>query len=107
MRTAAKHRTILFLPCGPAAAFPYDRAVAHIRLIDPEDADGALAEEYDAAVERAGKVYNIVRSMSLRPEVLNASMEMYKVIMFGPSALTRQERELLATVVSAENECYY
>jgi alkylhydroperoxidase family enzyme len=90
-----------------ATAVPYDPAVAHIRLIDPEDADGALAEEYDAAVERAGKVYNIVRSMSLRPETLSASMELYKAIMFGPSALTRQERELLATVTSATNECYY
>jgi alkylhydroperoxidase family enzyme len=79
----------------------------HIRLIDPEDADGMLAEEYGAAVERAGKVFNIVRSMSLNPEVLKASIEMYRAIMFGPSPLTRQERELLATVVSAENECYY
>jgi uncharacterized peroxidase-related enzyme len=81
--------------------------VPHIRLIDPDDADGALAEEYEAAVERAGKVYNIVRSMSLRPETLRASMELYKAIMFGPSELTRQERELVATVTSATNECYY
>jgi uncharacterized peroxidase-related enzyme len=81
--------------------------VPHIRLIDPEDADGQLAQEYDAAVARAGKVYNIVRSMSLRPETLKASIELYKAIMFGPSGLTRQERELLATVTSAANECYY
>ncbi len=81
--------------------------MAHIRLIDPEDASGLLAEEYDAAVQRAGKVYNIVKSMSLRPDVLQRSMQLYRAIMFGPSALTRQERELLATVVSATNECYY
>jgi alkylhydroperoxidase family enzyme len=81
--------------------------VPHIRLIDPEDADGLLAEEYEAAIGRAGKVYNIVRSMSLNPEVLQRSLELYKAIMFGPSGLTRQERELLATVVSATNECYY
>ena len=79
----------------------------HIRLIDPEDAEGLLAGEYAAAVERAGKVFNIVRSMSLNPAVLSRSMELYKAIMFGPSGLTRQERELLATVVSATNECYY
>ena len=79
----------------------------HIRLIDPDDATGPLKEEYEAAVERAGKVYNIVRSMSLNPAVLRQSMELYKAIMFGPSGLTRQERELLATVVSATNECYY
>ena len=83
------------------------RHVAHIRLIEPEDASGLLAEEYAAAVERAGKVYNIVKSMSLRPGVLQQAMGMYRAIMFGPSALTRQERELLATVVSATNECYY
>jgi alkylhydroperoxidase family enzyme len=81
--------------------------VPHLRLIDPEDAEGLLADEYAAAVERAGKVYNIVRSMSPNPEILSASMAMYKAIMFGPSPLSRQERELLATVVSAENECYY
>jgi alkylhydroperoxidase family enzyme len=81
--------------------------MAHLELVDPEDADGLLKGEYEAAVERAGKVYNIVRSMSLAPEVLRRSMELYREIMFGPSRLSRQERELLATVVSAANECYY
>jgi alkylhydroperoxidase family enzyme len=81
--------------------------VPHLDLIDPEDAEGILKEEYDAAVERAGKVFNIVRSMSLSPETLRASIELYKAIMFGPSELSRQDRELLATVVSATNECYY
>ena len=79
----------------------------HLDLIDPDDATGLVAEEYAAAVERAGKIFNIVRSMSLSPESLRASMGLYKAIMFGPSRLTRQERELLATVVSATNECYY
>ena len=79
----------------------------HLDLIDPDDATGLVAEEYAAAVERAGKIFNIVRSMSLSPESLRASMELDKAIMFGPSGLTRQERELLATVVSAVNECYY
>ncbi len=81
--------------------------MAHLELIDPFDAAGILAEEYAAAVERAGKVYNIVRSMSLSPEALRASMGLYRAVMFGPSRLTRQERELLATVVSSANECYY
>ena len=79
----------------------------HLDLIDPDDATGLVAEEYAAAVERAGKIFNIVRSMSLSPESLRASMGLYTAIMFGPSGLTRQERELLATVVSATNECYY
>jgi alkylhydroperoxidase family enzyme len=81
--------------------------VPHIRLIDPEDATGLLKEEYDAAVARAGKVFNIVRSMSPSPQTLRASMGLYKAIMFGPSPLSRQERELLATVVSSKNDCHY
>jgi alkylhydroperoxidase family enzyme len=84
-----------------------DPDMAHLRLIGPDEASGLLAAEYDAAVKRAGKVYNVVRSMSLRPGVLRRSMELYKGIMLGPSELSRQERELLATVVSAANECFY
>ena len=79
----------------------------HIRLIEEGDADGLLAEEYAAAMERAGKIFNIVKAMSLRPAVLRTSMALYREIMFGESALTRQERELLATVASAEQSCHY
>ena len=81
--------------------------MAHLRLIQPDDAEGDLREQYDAAIKRAGKVFNIVKSMSLRPGVLRRSMDLYRVIMFGPSELSRAERELLATVVSAANECRY
>jgi alkylhydroperoxidase family enzyme len=81
--------------------------MAHLRLIDVEAATGRLRQEYDAAVGRAGKVFNIVKAMSLRPAVLHRSMELYKAIMFGPCGLTRQERELLAVVVSRQNDCHY
>ena len=79
----------------------------HIRLIDEDEAEGLLAEEYDAAVERAGKVFNILKAMSLRPAVLRASIALYREIMFGESGLSRKERELLATVASAEQSCHY
>ena len=79
----------------------------YIRLVEINEATGLLKEEYDAGIARAGKVFNIVKSMSLRPGVLRVSMEMYRAIMFGPSGLSRQERELLATVVSRENDCHY
>ncbi len=79
----------------------------HIRLIDESEAEGELREEYEAAVERAGKVFNILKAMSLRPGVLRASMALYREIMFGESGLSRKERELLATVASAEQGCHY
>jgi uncharacterized peroxidase-related enzyme len=79
----------------------------YIRLIEEGEAEGPLKEDYDAAVERAGKVFNIVKAMSLRPSVLRASMALYREIMFGESGLSRKERELLATVASAAQSCRY
>ncbi len=81
--------------------------MAHLRLVAVGEATGALKREYDAAFARAGKVFNIVKSMSLRPGVLRRSMQLYQAIMFGPSELTRVERELLAVVVSTANSCHY
>jgi uncharacterized peroxidase-related enzyme len=81
--------------------------VPYLRLIDVDEARGLLRREYDAAVARAGKVFNIVRAMSLRPDVLAASMRLYREIMFGESGLSRAERELLAVVVSRANDCHY
>ena len=81
--------------------------MAYLRLISEDEADGLLKEEYDAAVERAGKVFNILRAMSLNPRVLRASIALYREIMFGESGVSRRERELLATVASAEQSCHY
>ncbi len=81
--------------------------MAHLRLTEVEEATGPLRREYDAAMARAGKVFNIVKAMSLRPGVLRRSMALYRAIMFGSSRLTRAERELLAVVVSRANECHY
>ena len=81
--------------------------MAHLRLTDVDEATGPLKQEYDAAIGRAGKVFNIVKAMSLRPSVLHRSMELYKEIMHGSSGLSRQERELLAVVVSRTNDCHY
>jgi uncharacterized peroxidase-related enzyme len=81
--------------------------MTHLRLIDVGEATGELKREYDAAMARAGKVFNIVKAMCLRPAVLRRSMDLYKEIMFGRSELSRAERELLAVVVSRANDCHY
>jgi uncharacterized peroxidase-related enzyme len=79
----------------------------YIRLIDEDEATDELADEYAAARGRAGKVFNIVKAMSLRPAVLRAAMGLYREVMFGGSELSRPERELLAVVVSRANDCHY
>ncbi len=91
-------------PGPPSGTIP---GMPHIRLIQEDEATGALAEQYRAAIGRAGKVFNIVKAMCHRPAVLERSMELYKAIMFGPSELSRAERELLAVVVSRANDCHY
>ncbi len=81
--------------------------MAYLRLVDEDEASGLLKDEYEAAVARAGKVFNIVKAMSLRPAVLRRSMELYREAMHGRSGLSRIERELLAVVVSRANDCHY
>ena len=67
-----------------------------------------MKEEYDAAVARAGRLYNIVRLFSVRPNSMRAFVELYKVVMHDPeSPLTRAQREMIATVVSKVNHCHY
>ena len=81
--------------------------MAWIHTIEPEDAEGPLKEEYDRAVIRAGGVSNVLKVSSLNPEALSCWVALYKAVMFGPSPLSRAERELVATVVSQENSCHY
>ncbi|HKS94844.1 MAG TPA: carboxymuconolactone decarboxylase family protein [Terriglobia bacterium] len=81
--------------------------MAWIKTVEPEEAAGELKAEYEKAVRRAGKVFNILKVQSLNAVSLHASMELYLATMFGPSGLSRAERELLATVVSWANHCFY
>jgi hypothetical protein len=81
--------------------------MAWIRTVSPKDATGQLKRIYDEAIQRAGRVFNILRWQSLNPPVLDASIELYKAVMFGPSPLSRMQRETLATVTSWANGCFY
>ena len=79
----------------------------HIHQFSDEEATGPVRQELDAARQRAGRVWNIVRIMTPNPAVLRASMQMYRVLMFGDSPLSRHQREMLAVVVSKANHCVY
>ena len=81
--------------------------MAYIRLVSDDEATGSLARQYEAARSRAGRVFGIVRTMSPNPAVLQASMALYGAIMKGPSPLTRAQREMVAVVVSRQNDCHY
>ena len=78
-----------------------------IRTVSVEAASGRLAASYRAAVDRAGRVFGILRTMSLQPAVLGASVALYVAIMKEPGDLSLVQREMLATVVSRANDCHY
>ena len=78
-----------------------------IRQISISEATGELKKHFDAAIARAGRVWNIVHIMSLNPAILESNLRHYAVLMHGSSPLTRLQRELLATVTSAVIGCRY
>lgn len=81
--------------------------MAYIDPIPPEQADGLLAAEYRAALARAGRIWHIVSVQSRSRGALRDGMRLYRTVMFGPSALTRAQREMIAVVTSLANECHY
>ena len=82
--------------------------MAWICTIPPSKATGLLKRIYDEAVARAGKVFNVLSIQSLRPEVLEIGIELYKELMLSPrSPLSRAQRETIAVAVSRANDCHY
>jgi len=82
--------------------------MAWIETVAPGEAEGRLKRLYSAALERAGKVFNVIRIQSPRPDVLAASTRLYTEVMRSPrSGLSRAQREMIATAVSRVNQCHY
>ncbi|HJL73979.1 MAG: carboxymuconolactone decarboxylase family protein [Candidatus Marinimicrobia bacterium] len=81
--------------------------MSYIDIVDIEDAAGIVKQEYDKGIRRSGRVFNILKVMSRSPDALKEAMRMYMTIMYGESELTRAQREMLATVVSKMNHCFY
>lgn len=81
--------------------------MAWIETFSDGEARGPLEKSYASARARAGRVYGIVRVMGQSPRVLDASMAFYGAIMFAPRGLRRDQREMLAVVVSRANDCHY
>ena len=86
----------------------WNAVMTWIRTVGKEEATGLLRKIYGEAVERAGKVFGILRCQSARPEVLDASVALYLEIMQSDrSPLSRARREMIATAVSRANRCFY
>lgn len=81
--------------------------MAWIKVIHEEEASGKLKEAYAEAGAARGQVANILKIHSLHPQAMTAHLGLYRELMFGPSELTRADRELIAVAVSVTNHCHY
>ncbi len=79
----------------------------YVEQVEVAEATGLLKRLFDAALERAGRVWHIVHVMSVNPRAMDASMRLYGALLHGSSPLTRAQREMLAVVTSRAVDCFY
>jgi hypothetical protein len=81
--------------------------VPRIAWVEEDAAPGRIAECYGAARARVAHVPDIVKTFSGRPEALEGMLAL-NAVHFGPdAALTRAQREMIATHVSVVLHCHY
>lgn len=78
-----------------------------IRTVPDCDATGSLASIYDESRAKFGRVVNLIRVQSLRPETMALGRQLYRHLMDAPGGLSKLQRVLIATVVSKTNGCFY
>lgn len=81
----------------------------HIQLIDEEKARGECAEVYGEYMREMERdfVPDILKCFGHHPAFLRHIWEASRVVHFTPGALTRQQKEMIATFVSGLNACPY
>lgn len=81
--------------------------MARIKVIEYEQAEGRLLKIYGDIIDSRGKLAEVHKIQSLRPESIVKHMDLYMELMYSKSELSRAERELIAVVVSVANGCRY
>ena len=81
--------------------------IAWIETVHPEEATGYVKSLYEGFQKQRGWIPNILKSTSIRPEVTRGWVPLFNTLMYGPSGLTRSQKEMIAVVVSAGNQCHY
>lgn len=79
---------------------------AWIPVVGPAGAEGELAEAYREIGASEGAAH-VIALHSLHPAAMVDHVRLYRTLMFGPSPLSRVEREAIAVVVSDANDCFY
>jgi len=81
--------------------------MAWTKTADIGKAKGRTKEVYERILKERGHLANIFLAQGSDPEVLDHHLDMYVELMLGPGPLSRDEREMIAVIVSAANGCAY
>lgn len=81
--------------------------MAWIDIIPLKQASGLLKRLYDGMISSTDRWWQVVAVQGLNPASMRAAHALFNQVMYGDSPLCRGRRELLATVVAAENQCLY
>lgn len=85
-----------------------EHKTAWIETIPEDQVEGELVEGYRISADpKTGDVDHIMKIHSLNPQSLFDHFNLYKTLMYGKSPLKRPQREMIAVVVSAINQCEY
>ena len=83
-------------------------AVAWIETVSPEDARGRTREIYEALTARNGRIHNLYRAHSLRPETMEGSDLLYQAVLHcADNRFEAWRGELIATWTAALTGCRY
>lgn len=80
----------------------------YIKIIDEAEATGKIKEVYQKrASNHSGRVSNIAKIFSLRPDLLEAQHLFSRAIQFGGSSLGVKREEMVSVLVGALLKCSY
>lgn len=77
------------------------------RFVKPQDAVGTVQEEYSQLEKILGFVPSMTQVLSLKPRTMEAHQNLFRTLFYGPSKLSRADREMISTYVSKLNQCVY
>jgi uncharacterized peroxidase-related enzyme len=91
------------------SAFTQLSSAANMPVVEEADANGEIAELYHRYRAHFGRptVPGILKCFATHPVLLRAMMDLAENLLFVDGALTRRHKEIIATLVSAENACPY
>ena len=84
----------------------------HITALDlpptpDDDLPEGLQKYFSVCRDKLGLLPNVLAAYSHDPQQLEALAGFYNTLMLAESGISKLERELIAVVVSSQNECFY